>query len=404
MPIPLEDQLGDVIGKARRGLRLTEAQLAQNTGVSLENVEAFAQGRLLDDPETAAKVSRALELYAPALLDLGRGEYEPGDVAAPPTFAAFNAPYGDDMTVNFYLAWDHEGGRGVAFDTGGDCSALLEALRERKLTLAAIFLSHTHEDHIADLDRLTAETDAPVYVSEREPLRGANAVHDGQEFKLGGLTVTARLTPGHSPGGLTYVIAGLEPMVAVVGDGVVCGVDGRRAAGQVRGGAGREPRTHFHVAGRNDHLPRPRADDDRGLRASAQSVLRAGRETAGVEHFRGSRGRFGLAATATECRGYSMQLTDLSNAFIAPLIWVSCSHGTPLPCLPSARQRSAVATVGTNTAYSIALRSRQRLPPTKKRTIQRKGVPRFLGARRTRKTTPRLLEGCSSRLPRYRLG
>ena len=80
-----------------------------------------------------------------------------------------------------------------------------------------------HEDHIADLDRLTAETDAPVYVSEREPLRGASAVRDGQEFKLGGLTVTARLTAGHSPGGLTYVIEGLEPMVAVVGDALFAG-------------------------------------------------------------------------------------------------------------------------------------------------------------------------------------
>ena len=59
MPIPLEDELGDVIGKARRGLRLSEAQLAQNSGVSLENVEAFAKGERLDDPETVAKVRRA---------------------------------------------------------------------------------------------------------------------------------------------------------------------------------------------------------------------------------------------------------------------------------------------------------------------------------------------------------
>ena len=218
MPIPLEDQLSDVIGKARRGLRLSEAQLAQNSGVSLENVEAFARGERLDDPETVAKVARALELYAPALLELGRGEYAPGDVSAPPTFAAYNMPFGLEMTVNSYLVWEKEEGRAVAFDTGGDCSAMLGTLREHGLTLTAIFLTHTHEDHIADLDRLTAETDAPVYASELEPLRGANPVHDGQEFRQGSLMVTAHLTPGHSPGGLTYVVEGLEPMVAVVGD------------------------------------------------------------------------------------------------------------------------------------------------------------------------------------------
>ena len=35
---------------------------------------------------------------------------------------------------------------------------------------------------------------------------------------MGGLTITARLTPGHSPGGTTYVVTGLEPGLAVVGD------------------------------------------------------------------------------------------------------------------------------------------------------------------------------------------
>ena len=126
------------------------------------------------------------------MLDLGRGEYAPGDVSPRRRrFAAYNVPFGGDMTVNFYLVWEKEGGRAVAFDTGSDCSALLATLREHGLTLTALFLTHTHEDHIADLDRLTAETDAPVYVSELEPLRGANPVHDGQAFRQGSLTVTA---------------------------------------------------------------------------------------------------------------------------------------------------------------------------------------------------------------------
>ncbi len=234
MPIPLEDQLTDVIGKARRGLRLSEAQLAQNSGVGLENVEAFAKGRALDDADTVAKVARALDLYAPALLDLGRGEYEPGDVSAPPTLAAYNVPFGDDMTVNFYLAWDKDGGQAAAFDTGGDCGALLATLRERRLKLGAIFLTHTHEDHIADLDRLTAETDAPVYVSEREPLRGRGtrarraAVHGGRadDHRAADARTFARRADVR------------RRRVGAGGGGggrrVVCGFDGRRAAGEIR--------------------------------------------------------------------------------------------------------------------------------------------------------------------------
>ena len=218
MPIPLEDQLGDVLGKARRGLRLSESQLAQKSGVGLENVESFGKGELLDDADTTAKIARALDLYAPALLELGRGEWHPGEIALPSTVAAYNQPFDDDMTVNFYLVWDHDGGRAAAFDTGGDCGPLLQTLRDKKLKLDAVFLTHTHSDHIADLDRLTAETDAPVYVSEREPLGGATPVHDGDTFTVGGLTITARLTPGHSPGGTTYVVTGIAPALAVVGD------------------------------------------------------------------------------------------------------------------------------------------------------------------------------------------
>ena len=215
--ISLEDQLTDVLGKARRGLRLSESQLAEKAGVGSEAVEAF-QGGKLDDADSIARIARTLGLYAPALLDLARGEWTPGEVAPPPTFAAYNVPFGGDMTVNFYLVWDQESGRAAAFDTGGDCKALLDTLREKRLKLDAIFLTHTHEDHVADLDRLTAETDAPVYVSELEPLDGAHPIQDGDRFTVGALTITARLTPGHSPGGTTYVVTGLEPGLAVVGD------------------------------------------------------------------------------------------------------------------------------------------------------------------------------------------
>ncbi len=218
MAIPLEDQFQDVVGKARRGLRLSESQLSQKAGVPLEAVEAFLKGGDALGADSAGKITGALGLDLPALRDLERSAWHPGEVALPPTAAAFNVPFGSDMTVNFYLAWDREGGQAAAFDTGGDCGALLKTLHDHHLKLGAIFLTHTHEDHIADLDRLTAETDAPVYVSALERFPGANVVQDGQTFTVGELTITARLTPGHSPGGLTYVVTGIEPTLAVVGD------------------------------------------------------------------------------------------------------------------------------------------------------------------------------------------
>ena len=220
MRIPLEDQLPDVIGKARRGLRLTEAQLSQQAGISFEQLESLQGGEI--DVPTIGRIAAVLGLEPRALCELGAGKWQPGEVDEPLTFAAFNMPF-EDMTVNAYLAWDREGGCAVAFDTGGDCTPMLEALAAHGLTLDAIFLTHTHFDHIADLDDFVAETGAPVYVSEREKLAKAVPIAEGREFSIGGLTITARLTPGHSPGGLTYVVEGLEPQLAIVGDALFAG-------------------------------------------------------------------------------------------------------------------------------------------------------------------------------------
>ena len=223
MPVPLEDEFQDVVGKAMRGLRLSELQLAQQAGVSAEDVETFKQGGTLAETQATEKIAGTLGLDYRALRDLAAGTYQPGGLDLPPTLAAFNEPFSSEMTVNFYLAWDQEGGQAAAFDTGGDCGPLLRTLREHNLKLGAIFLTHTHEDHIADLGRLVKETGAPVYVSEREKMTGQTGVSDGQTFTVGGLTITARSTPGHSPGGTTYVVEGMATKAAVVGDALFAG-------------------------------------------------------------------------------------------------------------------------------------------------------------------------------------
>lgn len=73
MRIPLEDLLQDVIGKARRGLRLSEAQLVQKAGITFEQLEGLQAG--VFEPAALAKVAGVLDLEPRALLDLGQ---EPG--------------------------------------------------------------------------------------------------------------------------------------------------------------------------------------------------------------------------------------------------------------------------------------------------------------------------------------
>ncbi len=214
--IPLEDSAADIAGKAMRGLKLNDAEVAAKTGVTAEAIASFREGEF--DEKTARAIAPMLGLGANALVALGKKAWRPQPVKID-GLASFNTPF-EDMTVNSYVAFDRASGEAMAFDTGADCSGMLEFLAREKLTLKLILLTHTHGDHILELDRLKEKTAAPAFVGNREPIDGAKTFSEEREFSCGALRIETRLTWGHSPGGITYVIAGLERPVAVVGDAV----------------------------------------------------------------------------------------------------------------------------------------------------------------------------------------
>jgi glyoxylase-like metal-dependent hydrolase (beta-lactamase superfamily II) len=220
MKIPLEDSFADIVGKAQRGLKLSDDALAAAAGVAAAALAAAKNGTF--DPATLSSLAPVLGLNAEALVALGAGAYKPADVAVR-GLECFNTPF-EDMTVNSYLVRDEATKEAAAFDTGADASPMLEFLRKHGLTLKYLFLTHTHGDHILELDRLVEKTGAHVFVGSLEPaLAGAEAFEAGKPFQLGSLSIKTRLTWGHAQGGITYVIEGLEKPLAVVGDAVFAG-------------------------------------------------------------------------------------------------------------------------------------------------------------------------------------
>jgi glyoxylase-like metal-dependent hydrolase (beta-lactamase superfamily II) len=219
MVIPLEDKFNDIVGKAMRGLRLSDADAANAAGLTAGEVQALREGAW--DQSVARQLAPALGLKAGALLESGNESWQPAPVKLD-GFAQFNTVF-EDMTVNSYLAWDTASGEAVAFDTGADCGGMLDLIAQENLALKFILLTHTHGDHIFDLDRLKEKTGAPAFVGEREPIDGAESFAAGRSFEAGALRIETRLTWGHARGGITYLVAGLEKPVAVVGDAVFAG-------------------------------------------------------------------------------------------------------------------------------------------------------------------------------------
>lgn len=219
--IPLEDNFTDVIGKAQRGLQLSDAALAEKAGIKPEELKAVKGGEVRDGVLRA--LAKALSLERNALLALARREWYPEQPLFPRGFAMFNTPF-EDMTVNAYLLWDSRTRQAAAFDTGATAQPILDTLAAEGLTLRYIFLTHTHDDHIADLPRL-AETGAEVWASELEPssLPGAKTFHENAHFHVGELSIKTLFTWGHSPGQTTYYVTGLAWPLAVVGDSLFAG-------------------------------------------------------------------------------------------------------------------------------------------------------------------------------------
>jgi len=224
MSIPLEDTVTDIIGKAQRGLGLGDTDLADRIGIEISELEAVKQVRGVAFAEVD-KLAKALELGPHALVALAEGKYNPAVTLPKTGFFQANTPYGGEIRVNAYLVWDAETGLAAAFDTGADCTPLVEELQKRHLTLQDVYLTHTHVDHVMELDRLIEKAGGKVsvHVNEAEPLDNAVSFQPGGTFSLGRLQIETRDTSGHSAGGTTYLVHGLDRPLAIVGDALFAG-------------------------------------------------------------------------------------------------------------------------------------------------------------------------------------
>jgi hydroxyacylglutathione hydrolase len=119
-------------------------------------------------------------------------------------------------------------GRALAIDPGRDPAPYRALAQQRGLRLAFAAETHLHADFVSGSRELAA-TGATVLGSaagRREfPHRG---LEDGDEVDLGGLTLRALATPGHTPEHLAYlVLDGSRPLALFTGGSLLVGAVAR---------------------------------------------------------------------------------------------------------------------------------------------------------------------------------
>ena len=139
--------------------------------------------------------------------------------------------------TNCYILEDEEAGLAAVIDPGDEADKILKALREDGVTVEYILLTHGHYDHttaVPDLHKALPQ--AKIYIHRADangagnqlfPLagqvEGLRYYDEGDELKLGTLTIQVLHTPGHSKGSVTLKVAD----VLFCGDTLFAGSCGR---------------------------------------------------------------------------------------------------------------------------------------------------------------------------------
>lgn len=220
MRIPLEDLFEDIVGKAQRGLQLSDQDVCRRAQLSVEEFRSLKKES--GNTDAIPAVAAALSLGSKALAESYSGSWYPSDVPEIEGAKQFNSAL-IDMTVNAYLVWNPETKEAAIFDTGSDATELLAFVNSAGLTPKYLFLTHTHQDHVADLAAIVKRTHVEIFSPDLERLPETKIVREGDQLRLGKLRIEARLTNGHSPGGTSYIVQGLQNPVAVVGDSLFAG-------------------------------------------------------------------------------------------------------------------------------------------------------------------------------------
>ncbi|MCC6313180.1 MAG: MBL fold metallo-hydrolase [Thermomicrobiales bacterium] len=131
-----------------------------------------------------------------------------------------------------YLVLDETSGEAAVVDPRRDIGAYLMWAREHGARIVAILETHVHADFVSGARELAAATGAPVYagrLGETEFLHVP--LDDGDEIYVGGLTLRALWTPGHTPEHIAYLLidpaVGSEPAALFSGDVLFAGEIGR---------------------------------------------------------------------------------------------------------------------------------------------------------------------------------
>jgi glyoxylase-like metal-dependent hydrolase (beta-lactamase superfamily II)/rhodanese-related sulfurtransferase len=149
----------------------------------------------------------------------------------------------DEAGCLSYLVGCGRAGVAMIVDPGRDRVGDYVAVARRKgLTITHVVDTHVHADHVSGNQALAAQTGATVYIHAAAEAKYRHLpVEDGNELRVGTVSLRVLHTPGHTPDSIALLVTddsrGPEPWFVLTGDTLFVGDVGRPDFGGERAAA-----------------------------------------------------------------------------------------------------------------------------------------------------------------------
>lgn len=109
-----------------------------------------------------------------------------------------------------YVIHDNQSNQAAVVDPGWEVGEIVQFCDSHQMKVTHVLLTHTHYDHVNNLNELLSHYHAEVHLSEAEALFWSRSTekfhlhHDNDVIKLGNTEIKMLLTPGHTPGSTCF--------------------------------------------------------------------------------------------------------------------------------------------------------------------------------------------------------
>jgi glyoxylase-like metal-dependent hydrolase (beta-lactamase superfamily II) len=149
------------------------------------------------------------------------------------------------LQCNCSVIGDEKTHEAMVIDPGDQIEGILEILRQEKLTLKQIVITHAHIDHVGGAMKLKAATGAPILMNQNDyallkmldmqaawigmrppgDVQVDEAISQGRVLKVGEISSSVIHTPGHTEGSICVYFPTEKKLIA--GDTLFAGSIGR---------------------------------------------------------------------------------------------------------------------------------------------------------------------------------